>query len=123
MQTNNMTNNEYTFPDRLGSLDKKVEVTTKHSYGLTAEVEIREVARKLPLYTTPVYCLAEGIDKEGNKIKINSLGRWLFGAPGYQGHIRIVPQKDSVILFYPSESPEIVHSFIDSLKEAVTNQK
>jgi hypothetical protein len=43
--------------------------------------------------------------------------------PGYEGHIRVVPANDKVVLYYPKESPEVVHKLIASLKEALETIK
>ncbi len=80
---------------------------------------IHEVARALLIYNQSIDCDAEGQSKEGEKIKVDTVGRWLFGVPGYEGHIRIVSENDKVLLNYPKDSPEVVHELISSLKDAV----
>jgi hypothetical protein len=111
------------FPNDTMSLDMLVDIQAQKSLGLTAEVFIKEKARTLPLYDQPVKCNAHGESKDGKKIAVDTVGRWLFGVPGYEGHIRVVPALGKVSLYYPKESPKVVHELVSSLKETVeTNQ-
>jgi hypothetical protein len=112
-----------TFPSTIMPLDMQVDIQAPKSLGITAKVFINEAIRELPLYDQSIECDAEGQDKEGKKIAINTVGRWLFGVPGYEGHIRVVPANDKVVLYYPKESPEVVHKLIASLKEALETIK
>lgn len=105
-----------TFPERLIPLDKKVEVKTPKPLGVTAKVFVQEVARKLSEYNQEIECNAYGEDIGSKKIAINSVGRWLFGVPGFQAHVRIVPVDHKVFLYYPKKSPESVHQLIATLK-------
>lgn len=107
------------FPNTVIPLDMRVAIQSSELPGLTAKVFIQEKARSLPLYNQSIDCDAEGQSKEGKKIEVNTVGRWLFGVPGYEGHIRIVAENDKVLLNYPKESPKVVHELIASLKEAV----
>ena len=108
-----------TFPDTAMPLDMQVGVQSSKPLGLTAKVLIHEAARTLPLYDQSIECDAKGQSNEGKKIKVDTVGRWLFGVPGYEGHIRIVAENDKVLLNYPKESPKVVHELVASLKEAV----
>lgn len=108
-----------TFPNSTMPLDMLVDVQAPKSLGLTATVFIQEKARRLPLYDQPVKCDASGQSKDGKEIAVDTVGRWLFGVPGYEGHIRIVAADDKVSLYYPKESPKVVHELVSSLKEAV----
>lgn len=112
MQTQN-------FPMRLSSLNKSVTIKTPNLLGVTANIYLQEVARKIPNYNTQINCDAAGIDKQGANIKVNTLGRWLFGVPGFDSHIRIVPQGDNVMLYYPEKSPDLVDTFLHELKVIV----
>jgi len=108
-----------TFPNSTMPLDMLVDIQAPKSLGLTAKVFVQEKARALPLYDQPVKCDASGQSKDGKEIAVDTVGRWLFGVPGYEGHIRIVPDNDKVSLYYPKESPKVVHELVSSLKEAV----
>lgn len=112
-----------TFPNDTMALDMLVDIQTPKSLGLTAKVFIQEKARTLPLYDQSVKCDAHGESNDGKKIAVDTVGRWLFGVPGYEGHIRVVPADDKVLLYYPKESPKVVHELVSSLKETIeTNQ-
>ena len=107
------------FPMRLSSLNKSLTINTPKALGLTANVYLHEVARKMPNYNSSINCDAYGFDKQGVHIKVNTLGRWLFGVPGFESHIRIVPQGENIVLYYPEKSPELVDTFLQELKNTV----
>jgi hypothetical protein len=111
------------FTNTVMSLDMLVDIQAPKPLGVTAKVFTHEQARKLPLYDQPIKYDVKGQDKEGKKIAINSVGRWLFGVPGYEGHIRVVPADDKVLLYYPKESPKVVHELVGSLKESIESIK
>jgi hypothetical protein len=111
------------FPNTIMPLDMLVDIQVSKSLGVTAKVFTQEQARKLSLYNQPIKHDASGQDKEGKKILINSVGRWLFGVPGYNGHIRVVPADDKVLLYYPKKSPKVVHELISSLKELIESNQ
>lgn len=108
-----------TFPDKVDYLDEVVEINANKPLGLTAQVYIHEVARKLSLYNQEINCEAKGEDKEGNKIEVNTVGRWLFGVPGYAGHLRIAPSSNNVSIYFPKKSPKVVHDLVLQIKQAV----
>jgi len=107
------------FPNSTMPLDMLVDIQVSKPLGLTAKVLVHERARTLPLFEQPIKCEAKGESKDGKKIAVDTVGRWLFGVPGYEGHIRVVPAQDKVSLYYPKESPKVVHELIEALKEAV----
>lgn len=109
----------HTFPSSTMPLDAQISVQMPKPLGLTAGVFVHESARLLPQYYEPIDCDMSGKDKDGKEIAVNTVGRWLFGVPGYQGHVRIVAIGDNVVLHYPTESPELVHAFLLFFKEAV----
>ena len=87
-------------------LNKSVRIDANRMLGATAAVWVQEQARKLDQYDTPVDCWQIGKDINGNDIPINTLGRWLFGVPGYDGHVRVVSEDNHVTVHYPSEPSE-----------------
>ncbi len=87
--------------------------------GPTAEVFVREKARTLPQYDEQISCKASGVDDEGKKIAVNTVGRWLFGVPGFQGHVRIAPEDNTVTIYYPEQAPQIAHDLLGELKSAI----
>jgi len=108
-----------TLPSVSTPLDALVEIQVPKPLGVIAGVFIQERARKLDLYNEKIECFAEGQDKDGKKIAVNTIGRWLFGVPGYGGHIRVVGVEDKVLLYYPKKSLKVVHELINSIKNSV----
>jgi len=102
------------FPNATMPLDMQVDIQAPKPLGLTAKVFIQEKARTLPLYDQLVKCDAHGESNDGKKIAVDTVGRWLFGVPGYEGHIRVVPADDKVLLYYPKESQKVVHELVSS---------
>lgn len=112
MQTQN-------FPMWLSSFNKSVTIKTPKPLGVTANVYLHEAARKMANYNTQINCDANGVDNQGVQIRVNTLGRWLFGVPGFESHLRIVPQGANVVIYYPEKSPELVDTFLQELKDTV----
>lgn len=110
------------FPTRLFPLNKFVTINTHRPLGVTAEIFLHETARKMAKYNTPIQCDAYGIDKQGARIEVNTLGRWLFGVPGFQSHVRVVPQGDNVIIYYPDQAPQVVETFLHELKNSIEHR-
>lgn len=52
------------------------------------KASVRALAKKHPLYHTPIQTSpsVSGRSDTGVEIPINTLGRWLFGVPGYAGN-------------------------------------
>lgn len=74
---------------------------------------IRDEARKLQLYYQPVTVdpLVAGRSDGGKEIPINNLGRWVFGTPGYMGHI-VVESFCKYIAFRCPDVPEAMDLII-----------
>ena len=87
-------------------LNKSIVIHTHRKLGATASVWLHEIARKLEEYNWPIDCWQVGKDSAGNEIKIDRLGRFLFGVPGYDGHIRIIADGPEIVVYYPSEPTE-----------------
>ncbi len=104
-------------------LDAMVQMQASKPLGATAKVFIHEKARQIPEYTKSIKYGGKGEDKEGNQIAVNTVGRWLFGVPGFQGHIRIVPKDTNVMIYFPQKSPKIIHDFMALLKKAVEGER
>lgn len=111
------------FPDTEMALDMRIGIQAPKPLGVTAKVYVMEQARKLPDFNQEIDCSASGQDKDDKKIEVDSLGRWLFGVPGYTGHIRISPVDDKVMIYYPKKAPKVVHEFLLSLKESIENNQ
>lgn len=108
-----------TFPTDYRPLDNAVEVRVKKPLGFAVGVLVHECARHIPMYEQEIQCEAHGMSDEGKEIPINTVGRWLFGVPGYSPHIRIASVDDRVVLHYSNFSPKVVHELIQSLKIAL----
>lgn len=87
-------------------LNKTIVIHAQKKLGATASIWLHEIARNLEEYNWPVDCWQVGRDSAGNEIKIDRLGRFLFGVPGYDGHIRITTNGPEITIYYPSEPAE-----------------
>ena len=77
-------------------------------WGYAFKLKLREVAKKCPIYHQKVETNIEGTSENGEKIPINTVGRWTFGVPGYAGHIVAYAGK----IIVPKESPKEVYELI-----------
>lgn len=111
-----------TFPSTIIPLDGVIDINMPKALGLTAKVLIHERARKLKLYDQSIDCDIKGQDKDGKKIAVNTLGRWLFGVPGFDGNIRISTENEKVVIHYPKAAPQDVHDLLSKLKEMVLTE-
>ena len=93
-----------------------IEITLLKPLGLTAEVLVKEFARQLPDYYYPFTGGVRGRDKDGNEVEVNTIGRWMFGVPGYPGAARIVPDRNKILIYYPEHSAEPIEEFVALLK-------
>ena len=67
-------------------------------------------------FSTKIKTDMVGESKEGKKIAVNNLSKWLFGVPGARGYLTITRSKDYIQL--PKNTPEDVENLIeDVLKE------
>lgn len=101
------------------STSSSIDINTGRPLGLTAKVFLQEQGRMLPTYNEKINCDDVGKDTEGNEIKIDTVGRWLFGVPGYNGHIRVTSDDKMTRIYYPLNSNEVVHQFLLELKKVV----
>lgn len=90
------------------ALNKSIAIRASKNLGAVAALGwLHERARKLEEYNLPVNCWQIVRDRAGNEIKIDRLGRFIFGVPDYYfGHIRIVAYGSEVTIYYPSEPAE-----------------
>lgn len=101
------------------STSSSIDINVGRSLGLTAKVFLQEQGRTLPSYNEKIACDDVGKDTDGNEIKIHTVGRWLFGVPGYDGHIRVTSDDEMTRIYYPANSGEVVHQFLLELKQVV----
>jgi len=107
------------FPSINLPLDRVEIIFTSKNLGLISNVFIHEIARRLCLYNQPIRCDIRGRDDQNKKIAVNTVGRWLFGVPGYGGHLRVVPGNDNIMLHYPEKSPKVVRDLVLQIKQSV----
>jgi len=95
-----------------------IVVNTPNRWGYGLKIAIRQVAKRLPEYhlriknPDPEVCC--GRDQSGNKIPIDTLGRWAFGVPGYMGHLVFEGgRKDKIIIYIPPGSPPELIALIE----------
>jgi len=106
------------FPKRLHGKTKLVAVRLPGKpMGGMAKIHLRNIAKNIPEYHQKIETGICGQDGLGNKIPINSVGRWLFGVPGYMGHIRVMHWEGDCKIDFPADSPEIVHRLVQLIKE------
>lgn len=99
-------------------LDMHIEIITREARGITAYIFIHGIAMKQSLFDHPIQCPDNGM-VEGRELPIDTVGKWLFGVPGYDGHVAINVNGGKVLLSFPSKSPLVVHDLVISIKNAV----
>ena len=110
------------FPIRLHGRETLVVVRLPRPMGGGAKVFLRTIARdQLPeLFHYSIVTGMAGRSDNGQQIPINTVGRWLFGVPGYMGHIRVFNgDEDLAKVEFPQDSPSIVHDLVNALKRIV----
>jgi len=110
------------FPVRLHGYDALVVIRLPRPMGGNAKVFLRDAARSRlgHMYHHPIETGISGRSDTGQEIPINSVGKWLFGTPGYMGHVRVINWEglDAKVEF-PKDSPRIVHELLTALKRVV----
>lgn len=86
-----------------------------HSFGL--KVAIRNIAKTLPEYHLPIeFKNGEarfGSRDTGDFIPINTVGRWIFGVPGYMGHaIFEGGEQKRIAIWLPINTPDIIKELL-----------
>lgn len=112
------------FPSRLPGYGATVTICLPKNMGADAKVFLREIAKKnspvKELYHQKIETGICGHTETGQEIPINSVGKWLFGTPGYAGHIRVSNWNGAdVEVEFSDKSPEIVYLLIAELKKIV----
>jgi len=100
----------------------KLEFPKPNKWGGGLKIAIRQVAKKLPEYHLPIQnqVLPMTVEtQEGEKIEVNTLGRWAFGVPGYMGHLMFEGfNQEKIIIYYPEGSPK---ELLEMLEKAVNS--
>jgi len=114
------------FPVRLHGQRSVVVIRLPEPMGGSAKLYLRAVAkdRLADLYHQPIEIGISGRTDTGREIPINSVGRWLFGTPGYMGHIRVSNWEDrDAAVEFPRDSPRDVHNLVAELKKVVESDQ
>jgi len=101
------------------STSNSIDINVGRVLGLTAKVFLQEQGRVLPSYNEKISCDDVGKDTDGNEIKVDTVGRWLFGVPGYDGNVRVTSDDEMTRIYYPANSSEVVKQFLLELKQVV----
>jgi len=110
------------FPVRLHGPKTLVAIRLPEPMSGSAKVFLRTVAKEqLPeLFHRPIETGIAGRSNDGDEIPINTVGRWLFGVPGYMGHIVVSNwEGDLAKVEFPEGSPSVVKDLVDALKRKV----
>ena len=86
-----------------------------------AKMLLRNKAKKLLPYSHPIILVPDvhGRRDDGTPVPITTLGQWLFGVPGFRGHITVVTKEDEIeINLALPEDDEIRKTVIDLIKTA-----
>ncbi len=97
-------------PARISFPKRKIVLRQLDSpLGANAKMRIRTCAKKIrdyyriPVETDPHI---QGHNDMGEAIEIDTLGKWLFGVPGYRGHIDVIPFENKIQINLYSELEE-----------------
>ena len=76
------------------------------------KVLVRDAAKRAAWYHLPIVLVpdVQGRSDAGEEIAVNTLGRWLFGVPGYQGNARFIGWPDVPYVELPEGCPEEIIS-------------
>lgn len=110
------------FPKRLNDHSSRISVVLPRNMGAAAKVYLRQVAkdRLSSRYHQPVETGISGRADDGGEIPINTVGRWLFGTPGYMGHIRVTNWDGcEALVEFPKDSPAVVGELIGGIKALI----
>ena len=79
---------------------------------------VREVARKHPYYHLKVSLVppVQGRDDAGRPVPVDTLGRWLFGVPGYAGNAIFDGHSNPPGVWLPQEAPPEADEMFRSLQ-------
>jgi len=92
----------------------------ENKWGYSMKVVLRSVAKKLPEYHTPVEPVRHGRSDSGEEIPVNTLGRWAFGVPGYQGHCIFDGFCKHIKIYYPKCGKELEEALWVLFSKAVS---
>lgn len=95
------------------------EFPVRNAWGTSLKIAIRDEAKRLPLYWWPIRIspLVTGESDDGDIIPINNLGRWVFGVPGYRGHITVEGFSNNIAFRCPNvpEAVQLLTGAVEAL--------
>jgi hypothetical protein len=103
--------------DRASYASKMLVFNKKNNYGYGLKLAIREAAKQHPLYHMPIKTGSniielKGMTDSGEEIPVNTLGRWIFGVPGYMGHCIFAGGERIITIYIPENSPKEVKELL-----------
>ncbi len=91
----------------------KVVIDKPNIYGVGLKVAIREKAKKMAAYHREIKWPFSGQTDSGDEIPINTVGRWIFGTPGYMGHAIFEGGcSEQIVIWLPLGTPQIVSEIL-----------
>lgn len=112
------------FPIRLGNLSGIFTITLPRPMEANAKIYLRNMAKGIRLYHTKIETGISGRANDGSEIPIDTIGKWLFGTPGYMGHIRVSNWDGcQCTINYPKDAPKSILQFLLELKTKVEQDK
>lgn len=121
-----MSNQTPKYPVRLHKHNAIVVIRLPKPMGGSAKVFLRNVGNKEveDLYHFPIQVDIKGRSNTGQPIPIDKVGKWLFGVPGYMGHVRVSNWEGTDCkVEFPADSPTEVHALIEAIKKRVEEKK
>ncbi len=110
------------YPTRLRDRSRVLVIRLPRNMGGSAKMFVRDVAKNevKALYFANIQCDIQGKSNSGEAIPINTVGKWLFGVPGYMGHIRVSnwEGRDAKVEF-PQASPPEVSQLLEATKREI----
>ena len=110
------------FPAQATNYGAMLFIRLTNNMGSDAKAYLREMAKKhFPeMFSQPIKTEFSGHTKDGEEIPIDSVGLWLFGAPGYPGNIRVSNKKGAEAkVEFPPKSPRTVYLLLFELKQII----
>jgi hypothetical protein len=117
--------NPVPFPKRAHGLPKSMAILLPEPMRGSAKIFLRNVAKNQlrDYYHRAIETGIFGESDSGEKIPINTLGRWVFGTPGYMGHIRVSNWDESsprlCTVDLPEHSPTLAWEFLEAIRREV----
>ena len=80
------------------------------------KLKLREYCKKTQYYYIKIRPAVE-VKVNGKVIKVDTLGRWAFGVPGYMAHCRFYEENGAVAIDIPGYIPELVKMFDSAIAQ------